>query len=326
MDGLNRAFTTNTIRFLQTYAMDISPSRILNNDPLYFVSGPQFFDILPFEYPSACAVKFYPPAQRGEHTFDTITAETGGKLSGLNGLMGSVPQVIGHIWKPAPKVMKENEAPFKAYWLTYEANATHEMDLGQAHDYFFTAGLSGCSVVVSGNPQAPHVAHVNRADNAELVRKFDKFMPNRAQYGVPEPTKSETTTRELMLQELQAAVKARQAGVNPKLTGTNFPKREGDPWAVGRVIEFGGPQQGGPWIFGVCDYALHYAGTTPLQALACVVGKRNTTTLNWHFYMQRLDARNGDMRVNRGAPQIFRRGPLQCMVCKHEPTACTCTP
>jgi hypothetical protein len=322
MDGLNHKFTTGTIRFLETFAVDINPSRIINNDPAYFVSGVQFFDIHPLEYPNACIVKFYPPAQHSEHTSEPITS--GQRFNMLTGTITPSPQVSAFIQKPAPKTTKPLETPFKAYWLTYEANATHEMDLGAACNFFFTAGLSGCTVVVSGNPQTPHVAHINRADGVELGRKFDKFMPNRVQFNRPEPTKAETTTRAMMLQELQAAVKARAAGVNPKLTGNNFPKRDGDPWAVGKVIELGGPSRGGPHIFGVCDYALHYKGANPLQALACVVGMRNTATGNWHFYMQRLDAKPGHMSVNRGAPQISRRGPLQCMVCKNEPAACTC--
>jgi hypothetical protein len=227
-------------------------------------------------------------------------------LSGLQSLLG-----LG------PKVRKTDEAPIQAHWLPFRMNRTFEMDLVGGPRFFFTAGLSGCTVVVAGDPTRPHVAHINRMDGPELRQMMDRFVPKVAAPTIearPDANKSETTLRQMMHQELKAAVAARDAGVSPKLTGRNFGTRDLDDWAVKPVV-VGGAVQGGPWIYGVCDFERHYSTSNPMDVLASVTGYRKADG-NWRFIIQKVS-------THRGALATLRE-EVTCLVCKNGVDYCTC--
>jgi hypothetical protein len=48
-----------------------------------------------------------------------------------------------------------------AYLLPWATDRVYVTDLGQAHDYFFTAKLNGCAIMVSGGVCNPTVVHAN---------------------------------------------------------------------------------------------------------------------------------------------------------------------
>jgi hypothetical protein len=240
-----------------------------------------------------------------------------------------------------------NESPIHAYWLPFKMNRTYEMDLGSQADYFFTAGLSGCTVAVGGNPRAPHVAHINRMDGPELQGMFEKLVPmsdaellerQRAratgehfQRTTPKATKAETTTRQVLLQELKAlaATPLNQAlgtfgrNLRPsevtKLRGNNYAPRDtgGVSPYTGDAVTVGGPRQGGNYIFGVLDFEEHYKGLSALEATANVVGYRNTGTGNWHFVYQVFGSTGH---------KYYMRDPLRCLICREKAENCTCPP
>lgn len=57
-------------------------------------------------------------------------------------------------------VQADANAP-TCYFLPYKPDAATEMTLGGAADFFFTSTLTGCTVHVSGPPNAPLVVHAN---------------------------------------------------------------------------------------------------------------------------------------------------------------------
>lgn len=214
-----------------------------------------------------------------------------------------------------------NEPPIRAYWLPFKMNRTYEMDLGTSADFFFTAGLSGCTVVVGGDPQAPHAAHINRMDGPELQKIMDQYRPVRNTmdpFGIhdfepdykdlrPAATKGETTTRQILMQEIKAAAAARAAGTS--LRGTNF-----TPRTAGGVT-VGGPRGAGNHIFGVLDFEKHYKGVSDTEATASVTGYRDRASGNWHFVYQMFGSTGH---------KYYMRDRLRCLICKLTVDSCTC--
>jgi hypothetical protein len=193
----------------------------------------------------------------------------GGRLGGggVAALANAVPskQAIGVIWRPVQAVVPEpREAPIHAYWLPYEADTTYEMTLGAQANYFFTAGLSGCCVVVNGEPTAPRVAHVNRTEAGSAKfqaviaqsRAVEEAMAKQRAMSQGQTYTSTTgkeaqTSREIMFQELKSKVAARQAGRNAAQD-----------------------------LNGYCKWGEQY------HQLCGVVGVRNQATGVWSFYYQ----------------------------------------
>ncbi len=202
---------------------------------------------------------------------------------------GAILQAIGVIWRAAPDVRPPaREVPIRAYWLPYEADKTHEMMLGADANYFFTAGLSGCSVIVSGDPTAPRVAHINRTEESGDVFNRVVKAPRAAEDVIAQQRaratggrfysrvdKEAQTSRQLMFQELKTKVAARAAGRDTA----------GD-------------------LLGYCKWGEQY------HSLACVMGVRNVASGAWTFHYQRY--------VNTAAPADLahlgfitrREGPL----------------
>jgi len=87
--------------------------------------------------------------------------------------LGGVKLVSFNLWENTPPVVSNTVrrhslelsfdpavGGFNAYYLPWdETGGALYMTLGGAADYFFTAGLSGCSIMISGNPTAPTVYH-----------------------------------------------------------------------------------------------------------------------------------------------------------------------
>jgi hypothetical protein len=329
MDGLNIEFRGNPVEFMQTHILHPNPSWSIEGgilDQRDLQTGIHSFDILrPHGTAALYRLKFW---ERGalflhqtkvpEGTFQRVTVAAHQPTL--------MEKVKGYFTDPRyhddPNPRRSNEGPIKAYWLPFQMNRTFEMDLGAAANYFFTAGLSGCTVVVSGNPQAPHVAHINRMNGAELNAMIQKYNPSYAA-----PTKAETTQRQVMLQELQAVVAARNAGLGapgklPSLRGKNYGVRELNPWAVNPkgAVDVGGPSKGtGNLYFGVCDFEEHYKGPSEFDCLAQVTGHRNANTGNWRFFYQKLSS-----GANRAEAFYVVRGQLQCLICKTTPDKCVC--
>ncbi len=323
MDGNNLLFQTQPVEFLKYNLLHPNPAWGLEthvSDPRDLQTGIHTFDILS---PSrgyrgskgTHQLKFY---DRGAQHLHSATVGPLGKTFSASGRPDRT-------WDRMRGTVSEsrisNERPIRAHWLPFKMNRTFDIDLDHQADFFFTAGLSGCTVVVSGDPQNPHVAHINRMEGPELTRLMDKYRPKRVStdpLGVhnfdggyedlrPVPTKAETTNRQLLMQEIKAAAAARAAGTS--LRGTNYDARD-----VGG-IQVGGPRQAGNHVFGVVDFARHYAGPSPLDATANVVGYRNTTTGNWRFVYQ-IFGSTGE--------RYYMRDRLKCVVCKSEVDQCTC--
>jgi len=272
----------------------------------------QHFDILePDEHSKRIhRLKFY---DRGAHHLHHSSVQNFQKTYSASGRPGSW---WDWGWNTITESRGPNEPPIRANWLPFKMNRTYEMDLDNNAPYFFTAGLSGCTVVVAGDPQQPHAAHINRMENPDLPALMDRFRPQRPSDAAtgyqdlrPDPTKAETTSRQVLMQEIKAAAAARAAGTG--LRGANYARPPLGPGPVG------GPRVGGNYIFGVVDFALHYQGPTPTDATANVVGYRNTATGNWHFVYQVFSSTGHE---------YYMREPLKCMICKAKVDYCTCPP
>ena len=199
---------------------------------------------------------------------------------------------MGVIWRPAPKEkLKPREVPLFAYWLPYQANRTHELMLGDKANFFFTAGLSGCTVIVTEDPRNPRVAHINRTVTAasvpahrgrtgyevgELEKRRAQVTGESFQSRMPTPTKEELTTRQMMLQELKSKVAAKEQG------------RTND-------------------VLGICTWGVHYT------TLASVFGVRNVGTGVWNFYRQRYQSAPAVGKLQKLGLILRRDGELEKM-------------
>jgi hypothetical protein len=266
MNGLNLAYRSSPTNFLKEHVLTFNPSHAdQTRDPRELVTGLQHFDIRPLPYEGAAELKFFMDAGQAQHEGDRQVG-TGGRL-GTGGVIGAaMKQSIGVIWRPAADVLPEpRENPIKAYWLPYEADYTYETVLGAQANYFFTAGLSGCSVMVSGDPTAPRVTHINRTEagsatfQAAVEQHIDKddeaFAQRRAMVRGLQFTsrtgKEAKTNRQILFQELRTAIAARQTGRNTAQD-----------------------------ILGYCKWGEHY------RDLCGVIGVRNQGSGVWKFYYQ----------------------------------------
>jgi hypothetical protein len=268
MDGLNQEYRTSPTHFLRNTALAMNPSiGAVNGDPRELVTGLQHFDIRPLPYPGAAELKFFIDAGQAQH-FGDRQVGMGGDFNAMTAQRAPQLQAVGVIWRPAPNVRPvAREKPILAYWLPYEADKTYEVTLGPLANYFFTAGLSGCCVKVTGDPVAPRVAHINRTETGNavfdrvvgqpMVESDDPLDKQRAKArGTPfasRTNKDVQTDRQLLFQELKTAVDAK---------------------ASGRAI--------GGDLNGYCKWGEHYT------TLCGVVGIRNQGTGVWSFYYQKL--------------------------------------
>ena len=265
MNKLNITYKVSPKHFLNNYALTMNPSIVgAVRDPRELMAGLQHFDIRPLPYPGGAELKFFMDAGQGQHIGDRQVGR--GARLGPRGMGPTILQAIGVIWRPAPDVKPEpREPPIHAYWLPYEADKTHELVLGNAANYFFTAGLSGCCVMVSGNPRAPRVAHINRTEAGSATFKSvigdrllaeDKLAKQRARARglkfVSRTDKEAKTNRQIMFQEL---------------------KSKADAFATGRDTSND--------LFGYCKWGEQYSD------LCGVIGLRNQGTGVWEFYYQR---------------------------------------
>lgn len=322
MDGMNLLFKIGPVAFLEYNLLHPNPAWGLDahvSDARDLVTGTHAFDILKPDDGShgVHQLKFF---DRGAQHLHGATVERFEKTFSASGRPDSWwDRVSGSVMERR----SSNETPIIAHWLPFRMNRTFEMDLDNSADFFFTAGLSGCTVVISGDPQRPHAAHINRMENPDLPALMDRFRPRRVStdpLGVqnldggyedlrPAPTKSETTSRQVLMQEIKAAAAAKAAGT--RLRGNNF-----QPRTVGNTV-IGGPENAGNYIFGVVDFDLHYKGPTPLDATANVVGYRNSATGNWRFVYQVFGSTGH---------RYFMRERLRCVVCKVQTNGCACQP
>jgi len=268
MDGLNQQYRTSPTYFLSHSVLSMNPSiGAVNGDPRELLTGLQHFDIRPLRYPNAAELKFYIDGGQAQH-FGDRQVGMGGPVSAIGTGRAPALQSVGVIWRPAPDVRPApRENPILAYWLPYEADQTYEMVLGTNANYFFTAGLSGCCVMVTGDPSAPRVAHINRTDagNATfqavvanpLLATDDPVERRRAQIqGTAFPSRTDKevqTNRQLLFQELKTKVAARAAARN---TAND--------------------------LHGYCKWGEHY------DSLCAVAGVRNQGSSVWSFYYQKL--------------------------------------
>jgi hypothetical protein len=296
MNGLNMAYKVSPTNFLGTNVLTLNPSIPgATKDPRELVTGIEHFDIRPLPYPGGTELKFYMDAGQGQHVGERLVG-SGGRLGGggLEALTTAQPtkQAIGVIWRPAPRERPEaREAPIRAYWLPYEADHTYETILGGGANYFFTAGLSGCCVMVSGDPTAPRVAHINRTETGngtyqsvvgQPLAGEEALAKQRAKAQglgfVSRTGKEAQTNRQILFQELKSKVAARAAHRDTSHD-----------------------------LLGYCKWGVQYTD------LCGVVGVRNQATGVWAFYYQRYR--------NLTAPPQFallgfitqRDGPLQRM-------------
>jgi hypothetical protein len=268
MDGLNQSYRTSPTHFLSNNVLAMNPSiGAVNADPRELVTGLQHFDIRPLPYPNAAELKFYIDAGQAQHVGDRQVGMGGGANAMGTGAV-PVPRAVGVIWRPAPNVRPaEREKPILAYWLPYEADKTYETILGAQANYFFTAGLSGCCVMVTGDPVAPRVAHINRTEAGSatfqavvaqpLIATDDPLERQRAQaLGTPFASRTDKevqTNRQLLFQELETKVAARAAGRS----------------TVGD-------------LHGYCKWGEQYS------SLCGVIGVRNQGSGVWSFYYQKF--------------------------------------
>jgi len=178
MDGINALFKARTVAFLTNNLLHPNPAWGLEThiaDPRDLQTGLQTFDILKPDEGShgVHELKFF---DRGAQHLHSATMERFDKKYSASGRTDS-------LWDKVKGTVSEarstNEPPIMAFWLPFKMNRTFEMDLDNRADFFFAAGLSGCTVVVSGNPQQPHAAHINRMENTDLPALMDRFRPKR---------------------------------------------------------------------------------------------------------------------------------------------------
>lgn len=262
MDGLNHAFKVNPRYFMQHNVLTLNPSRVgAAADPRELMTGLQHFDIRPLDYPDAAELKFFLDAGQGQHVGTPVRGQGARDHTLAPGVRN-----VGMIWSAASaSAPPPREAPIRGYWLPYAADKTYEIELGGAANYFFTAGLSGCCVVVTGDPTAPRVAHVNRTEAGGDAFKASVSGPMAAEERLAKQharmhgqsfesrvSKEVQTNRQIMFQELKTAVAARAAARDTS----------GD-------------------VLGYCKWG------EPYNDLAGVIGVRNQVTGVWKFYYQR---------------------------------------
>lgn len=222
MDGLNLAYRVSPTDFMKKNVLTMNPSIAgTSADPRELATGLQHFDIRPLPYPNAAELKYFMDAGQAQHVGDRQVGMGGGVADITNNRPG-VLKAIGVIWRPAPDIKpKPRENPILAYWLPYEADKTYEMTLGAEANYFFTAGLSGCCVVVSGDPTEPRVAHVNRTEAgsprfqavvAKAMAADEAIAERRARVRGEQffsrTGKEAQTSRQILFQELKSKVAA----------------------------------------------------------------------------------------------------------------------
>lgn len=271
MNNLNHQFKVSPTHFLSNYVLTMNPSIAgAIRDPRELVIGLQHFDIRPLQYPGGTELKFYMDAGQAQHVGDRqvgMGVRLGEAEIGVEALADRVPtrQAIGVIWRPAPDVRPApREAPIYGYWLPYEADRTYETALGAAANYFFTAGLSGCCVMVSGDPTAPCVAHINRTEAGSATFQAVVARPRADEEGLARGRaqvsgeqfasrtgKEAQTNRQIMFQELKSKVAARAAHRDTAHD-----------------------------LLGYCKWGMHY------RDLCGVIGIRNQGTGVWSFYYQ----------------------------------------
>jgi hypothetical protein len=297
MNNLNRDYKASPTHFLSNHVLTMNPSiQGALRDPRELVTGIEHFDIRPLPYPGGTELKFYMDAGQAQHIGDRQVGMGGrlGEGGSLEALAARVPmlQAIGVIWRPAANVRPEpREAPIKAYWLPYEADKTYETILGADANYFFTAGLSGCCVMVSGDPTAPRVAHINRTEAGSATfqkevagpRAIEEALARRRAMAQGEGFTSRTgkeaqTNRQIMFQELKSKVAAREARRDTRND-----------------------------LLGYCKWGEQY------RDLCGVVGIRNQATGVWAFHYQCY--RNVGAPPNLAALGFItqRDGPLKRM-------------
>jgi len=278
MDGMNHAFKVNPAYFMAHTALTMNPSCAGSSaDPRELRTGIQHFDIVPSPIDGLADLKFYINAGMAQHVGDRIVGQSGSLDAG--GIGAIVPKAIGVIWRAAEDERPpEREAPIKAYWLPYQADKTYETTLTGGANYFFTAGLSGCSVIISGDPTAPRVAHVNRTEEGgDLYNRMVKpaIGPDHA----PHTSKENQTNRQFMFQELKTKVAARAAA-----------RDTSDD------------------VLGYCKWGEQY------RELAGVFGVRNQGTGAWKFYYQCYRSQPAPAEHATLGLIVVRDGPLRPIV------------
>ena len=270
MDNLNHAYRSDPLAFLTANVLTMNPSVAgALRDPRELLVGLQHFDIRPLPYEGGTELKFFIDAGQGQHFGDRQVGNGWRMGEAEDARMGAVRratlQAVGVIWRAAPNVRPApRETPLVGYWLPYKADRTFETVLGNQADFFFTAGLSGCCVVVSGDPLAPRVAHINRTEagsatfqsvvagpRAETEALARQWARAQGTSFTSRTGKEAQTGRQMMFQELQTKVAAR---------------------AVGRDTSND--------LLGHCKWGQQY------RDLAGVVGVRDKATGVWAFYYQ----------------------------------------
>ena len=290
MQNLNAEYTGRPVNFLTNRVLTMNPSIVGSaGDPRELQAGLQHFDIRPLAYPGGTELKFFADAGQGQHIGKRLVGN--GAVIGSGGiaaLAGRMPtlQSIGVIWRAAPAIRPEpREAPIRAYWLPYEADQTHELMLGDKADFFFTAGLSGCCVVVSGDPCAPRVAHINRteAGNGTFQKLVARpYAAAAAAAGMPPSAgrfgKEVQTDRQIMFQGMKTSVAAKASGRS----------------TVGDLN-------------GRCKWGQEY------ENLCGVVGIRNPNSGRWTFYFQKYTNVAAPPHLRNLGFITLRDGPLRTM-------------
>ncbi len=270
MNNLNQAYRNNPTAFLSDNVLTMNPSVAgALRDPRELQIGLQHFDIRPLPYEGGTELKFFMDAGQGQHVGDRQVGRGGrmGDGEDVQAFAARAPilQAIGVVWRAAANVRPQpRETPLFGYWLPYEADRTFETVLGNQANFFFTAGLSGCCVVVSGDPLAPRVAHINRTETGNATFQSVVARPRAVEEALARQRaqaqgtsfasrtgKEAQTSRQVMFQELQSKVAARATGRN---TAND--------------------------LLGQCKWGEQY------RDLAGVVGVRDTLTGVWAFYYQ----------------------------------------
>ena len=270
MNNLNQAYRNDPLAFLAANVLTMNPSVAgALRDPRELHVGLQHFDIRPLPYEGGTELKFFMDAGQGQHVGDRQVGR-GVRLAENEDALGyaaraPILQAIGVIWRAAANVRPQpRETPLFGYWLPYEADRTFETVLGNEANFFFTAGLSGCCVMVSGDPLAPRVAHINRTETGSATFQSVVARPRAEEEALARLQaqhqgqsfssrigKETQTGRQVMFQELKSKVAARATARD---TSND--------------------------LLGQCRWGVQY------RDLAGVVGVRSPLTGVWSFYYQ----------------------------------------
>lgn len=346
MKGNNGAYKRAPLPFLQRNLIVLAePKWMGDQDPRGLMAGIQTFDLVPMRYQDTVELKFWDRGAMMPHKIVDIKGMGQGLPSEGYGSAGkresvSLPRTVGHVIRPADMQgntpIKSDEAPLKAFWLPWKLNRTFELQLDDQADFFFTAQLSGCTFTVSGQAEAPRVAHINRAETPELQQMHQERtqLPQNLAYKEgfekqralatassftsllpPKPTKAGTTSKEMLLQEMKAAAEARAirlaSGAAPRVTAQG-----------GRKPGESAPRK--DYMFGYVDWARDYGSNQ--ENLVSVMGYRDTTTRHWKFVYQLLRLRKDATltRTSEVSNQPVKCGAVMCVVCKNPASDCTC--